>query len=460
MTNEAFIPLSDDWNQLKENHLKLSESAAQNYDENYGKDNFATDLYMDFEEEMVKRTVAKVPILRMAVDIGCGTGRETSLISQKFDTVHGYDFAPAMIGQANQKKLKQGLGNVSFQILDVEENPLPHEDNSVDLANLSFGMGSFVKSLDALLCEIDRILKPGAYALFSFYNRNAITVQVSTPWAPALSSKLLDGKNALEVTINGRDEQIGAIAYSVTDVRKILSSKFHVDEIATFPTMSAMLPQTMFEAENSRKILAAVDGYLAFVKDLHYGPYIIAVCKKPGEAGVEGEPKGHAKARQVIDDAGLGDGIVRHPPAYTMATISQYLASNYGVSRAQMLKSVMIEHRAPTIAQDTKMWLLIVQEPFQVDFKKVAHLLDVPRRQLRLVSSEDVLDRTGFEVGAVSPLGLPKNVPVILDNEIQKLNSVWCGTGEPTQSIELPLDELEQLTHAVYGDVAKQKEGE
>ena len=111
----------DTWKEFKEEHLKLSAAAAEKYDQLYENANFATGSYMRYELETVKRLAVQAPTRSLALDIGCGTGRDSFYLSKHFDQVFGYDFSPEMILVANKNKLHRRVGNVSFEVLDVEE---------------------------------------------------------------------------------------------------------------------------------------------------------------------------------------------------------------------------------------------------------------------------------------------------------------------------------------------------
>src|SRR3972149_7696457 len=99
----------DDWIKGKEQHLALSAAAADLYDELYEHANFATGSYMHYELEMISKYMAQAPSLSLAIDLGCGTGRDSFLLSKQFDQVYGYDFSPEMIRVATKSKLRKRL---------------------------------------------------------------------------------------------------------------------------------------------------------------------------------------------------------------------------------------------------------------------------------------------------------------------------------------------------------------
>jgi len=110
-------PMNADWSKRKQEHLALSAAAADKYDELYENANFATGSYMRYEMETIARFVTMAPSFSLAIDIGCGTGRDSFLLSSHFDQVYAYDFSPDMIRVAEKSKLQKRAGNVLFGII-------------------------------------------------------------------------------------------------------------------------------------------------------------------------------------------------------------------------------------------------------------------------------------------------------------------------------------------------------
>src|ERR1039457_470754 len=162
----------DSWQENKAQHIALSAVAAEAYDEIYEKANFATGSSMRYEVEIIDRFIKEAPSQTYAVDLGCGTGRDSRIIAQHFSQVYTCDFSPDMIRVAERHKLTRRMGNVRFEVRDIEDGPLPLADNPVAFLNTGFGMASFVKNVDALFREVRRVLQPRGLAIFSFYNFN------------------------------------------------------------------------------------------------------------------------------------------------------------------------------------------------------------------------------------------------------------------------------------------------
>ncbi|KAM5151699.1 uncharacterized protein ACMZJ9_009941 [Mantella aurantiaca] len=96
------------------------------------------------------------------VDVGCGTGQNTRILSPHFEKVLGIDISDAQIEEAKRVTVSP---NVTYREGPAEEVPVA--DASVDLLTASAAVHWF--NLDKFLKEVDRILKPcGCLAFFSY----------------------------------------------------------------------------------------------------------------------------------------------------------------------------------------------------------------------------------------------------------------------------------------------------
>uniref|UniRef100_A0A8C3FAL2 Methyltransferase type 11 domain-containing protein n=1 Tax=Chrysemys picta bellii TaxID=8478 RepID=A0A8C3FAL2_CHRPI len=104
----------------------------------------------------------KVDPVRLAVDVGCGSGQSTHVLAAHFEKVVGTDISEAQIEAAKQAA---SFPNVTYHVCPAEE--LPFEDGSVDLITAFtaahwFDMPRFMK-------EVDRVLKPHGCVALSTY---------------------------------------------------------------------------------------------------------------------------------------------------------------------------------------------------------------------------------------------------------------------------------------------------
>jgi ubiquinone/menaquinone biosynthesis C-methylase UbiE len=265
------------WTELKQSHKSLSAAAASTYDEIYQNSNHATGIYMRYEEDMIHSVMKQLPQKAVSAVLGSGTGRESFALANYFDKVFGLDFSPEMTAKAQENQKKLNVKNTFFMTLDVEHDPLPFPNQSVDFINSSFGMGSFVLNPANLFLEIKRVLKPEGRVIFSFYNSQAFINQLDLGWKPAISSRLNHEEKALEVQFGGQTYFVPVVPYSVTEIKVELDRFFTIHSITTFPSISSIFPQELFENERVRKLCLEADLFLADNLELAGGPFIVTV---------------------------------------------------------------------------------------------------------------------------------------------------------------------------------------
>ena len=66
----------------------------------------------------------------------------------------------------------------------------------------------------------------------------------------------------------------------------------------------------------------------------------------------------------------------------------------------------------------------------------------------RMLNAEEVVEHTGHPVGGVCPFGLPRELPVYLDDSLRRFEEVIPAAGSLNSSIRLSLGELERYSNA------------
>jgi len=100
------------------------------------------------------------------IDLASGTGEPAITLARLVGPtgqVTATDLSADLLEIANTRARAKGLGNVATQRADAHELPFP--DNSFDLATSRFGI-MFFSDVERALCELKRVLRPGARACF------------------------------------------------------------------------------------------------------------------------------------------------------------------------------------------------------------------------------------------------------------------------------------------------------
>jgi arsenite methyltransferase len=105
--------------------------------------------------------LGRVETGEVVLDLGCGAGTDLLIAAQMTGPegrVVGVDMTPAMLERASTSARAMGLANVELHEALIETLPL--HDASVDVV-ISNGVVDLVPDKDAVLDEIDRVLRPG-----------------------------------------------------------------------------------------------------------------------------------------------------------------------------------------------------------------------------------------------------------------------------------------------------------
>jgi Cys-tRNA(Pro)/Cys-tRNA(Cys) deacylase len=91
----------------------------------------------------------------------------------------------------------------------------------------------------------------------------------------------------------------------------------------------------------------------------------------------------------------------------------------------------------------------------RVDYRNLAAAFGVKRDQVNRLTPEEVLQTLGVEAGSVGPLTTIENVQVIIDSNVSRSETLFCGIGRPDRTLEIRLDDLLRVTHGRIEAVAQ-----
>lgn len=111
-------------------------------------------LTRDLDHEVARKTLAGLRC-KSILELGCGTGKNTELLSQIGAHVQALDFSAGMIEKA---KSKLAGANVTFEIADITR-PWPRDSESFDLIVCDLVL-EHVDDLSFIFSEASRVLVP------------------------------------------------------------------------------------------------------------------------------------------------------------------------------------------------------------------------------------------------------------------------------------------------------------
>ena len=128
--------------------------------------------------------------------------------------------------------------------------------------------------------------------------------------------------------------------------------------------------------------------------------------------------------------------IVEHAPVVTIDDVEMVL----GIPKDVMVKTVLFH------GGDDKYILTAVRGTDTVDTKRLARAVNIPRRQLKLVASDEVKAITGLPFGSLRPFGFDDRFTVVIDNAVIYTGTVFCSAGKPTETMIIPSQDLLALS--------------
>jgi Cys-tRNA(Pro) deacylase len=151
------------------------------------------------------------------------------------------------------------------------------------------------------------------------------------------------------------------------------------------------------------------------------------------------------KVVQLLEAKGVAYRLLPHDePVYTVSAA----AAQRGVIIEEMVKSILLRDK------NRRYVMACVPGNARLDPKAVRAFLGGDFKRLSFASAEEIQQVTGYIQGAVAPLCLPADVPVIFDKSIRQCKRVNISSGDPMAGLELDPQDLIQLAGAYLASIA------
>ncbi len=124
-------------------------------------------------------------------------------------------------------------------------------------------------------------------------------------------------------------------------------------------------------------------------------------------------------------------------------------AEQRGVVLGEMVKSILLRDR------NRRYVMACVLGAERLDPKAVRKELGDRWKRLSFADASEIQTVTGYEMGAVAPLCLPQEMPVLMDQSIAQLARVNISSGDPMAGVEMAAWDLIRLAGARLASIAK-----
>jgi SAM-dependent methyltransferase len=199
-------------------------------------------------------------------------------MAARFQTTVDCDISEDMIRVAQSLNGGKHGHRVRYEVRDLEES-LPFRDGEASLAVMNMGTASDVRNFKNVATEIARVLATGGRGFISFYNRRALVYQLEAlPWNLPLAAHVNPVKNCLDVHgPDGKVYSVHARPYTIEEVREILPPELEVEKLTTYPALSAILSDDLFDNVTLRGIVEEMDRGLI---EADFGAYICVEVRR------------------------------------------------------------------------------------------------------------------------------------------------------------------------------------
>ena len=154
------------------------------------------------------------------------------------------------------------------------------------------------------------------------------------------------------------------------------------------------------------------------------------------------------KVTQLLDAQNVPYTLLPHSePVFTVETA----AAQRGVVKEEMVKSILMRERR----KPRRYVMACVLGDTRLDYKAVRAHLGGDWKRLTFARGEEIEAVTGYVQGAVNPLCLPDDVPVVFDVAIALCKNVNISSGDPMAGIEMKPGDLIRLAGAQLTTIAE-----
>ncbi len=155
------------------------------------------------------------------------------------------------------------------------------------------------------------------------------------------------------------------------------------------------------------------------------------------------------KITQLLDTHHIPYRLLPHgEPVFTVEAAAQ----QRGVVEEEMVKSILLRDKVGHYV------MACVLGQTRLDPKAIRAYMPSDWKRLYFASDEEIQAITGCVQGAVAPLGLPKDVPVIFDQAVVLRKKVNISSGDPMAGLELDAQDLIRVAAAQLAPIAKDGE--
>ncbi|MCD6478720.1 MAG: YbaK/EbsC family protein [Candidatus Diapherotrites archaeon] len=150
------------------------------------------------------------------------------------------------------------------------------------------------------------------------------------------------------------------------------------------------------------------------------------------------------KITQLLDSKGIKYRLLPHEkPVFTC----EDAAKERNVPLDEMIKCLLL------VDKKKNYFLACIPADKMVDTRKVRDIMGCSR--LSFASEQEIEEILGYKTGAIPPLLLKTEIPVLFDSGIMEKEKVNISSGDPKAGLELNPRDIVPLIKPRFGNIAK-----
>jgi len=119
-------------------------------------------------------------------------------------------------------------------------------------------------------------------------------------------------------------------------------------------------------------------------------------------------------------------------------------ASSLGCEVGAIVKSLLFK-------TENSFLLCLVAGDKKASLNKIKKKLDT--KDLLMATADNVKIITGFTIGGVSPIGHIKKIDILIDNSLERFNSLYAAAGHPNCVFKINFKDLQKITNGSIIDL-------
>jgi Ala-tRNA(Pro) deacylase len=137
------------------------------------------------------------------------------------------------------------------------------------------------------------------------------------------------------------------------------------------------------------------------------------------------------KIIKILNDNKIEYEVFEHEPVFTNPT----MAAALNVSESETVKSLVVMTK--------EMVVLVMPGDKKVEWKKAA--ANIGTKKISFAKPDQVLEKVGCEVGCVPPFGQLTDLPIFMDPDLARKDSVYFNPGVHDKSYKIKAWDLKKV---------------